>query len=599
MFLPWSFFHLNLFYLALDLLVAAALSAALTHIARRHGGHAQSVRWIQQAGYMEMFAALKNLGREGKWRLFSGLLVTLAGSLALVGILVGSKTFSDIATQEGNIRQEVVASRQFVVSDVFTTIPTWTFPVGYEASTKDALAVAVNSSKIIPRPDPTKRYNPRLSESEYEVVCDQFDLRTHVDQDQFVVRNNGCATVLFNSTSSIDPDLTRSYIVQKSKGRAKVVMYGVTDARFDIIASTVLDINVHSQVIYLGQKCTTYNYNSMVINATKAGITSSPITTLTKCLLSSGDVAILSSTVIRFLAPQPQQFLSIATSIFGTQDELVAGLQDSINNGTLSNLPADIREEELVMEVKVAGTEATALICIGSRRGETEVPHITCSYTITNVLIVKLPPMNPDIAARLTNKGLSPMLTGVTNAMFLYHLPMISQKRPSFAFSKIFNASSEAVNYFADLGHNFVMDWDGSMLYVTFDTVEIVKGYEIPAWLFYSMIGVMVACMVFWSFTKFWIEDRYKDSLYFAVSKELTAGQPDIAPRLHQFNPDTLEFEGRRIVSTKRAHVPKEKKEGEVMEEEKEEEAAVYQQLIVGSYDPLLTTTKECSKALC
>ncbi|MFI4959590.1 MAG: hypothetical protein ACHP7C_10600, partial [Lysobacterales bacterium] len=53
------------------------------------------------------------------------------------------------------------------------------------------------------------------------------------------------ATVLFNSTSSIDPDLTRSYIIQKSKGRAKVVMHGVTDARFDVIDSSVADINVH------------------------------------------------------------------------------------------------------------------------------------------------------------------------------------------------------------------------------------------------------------------------------------------------------------------------------------------------------------------
>ncbi|KFH73939.1 hypothetical protein MVEG_01152 [Podila verticillata NRRL 6337] len=598
MFRPWSFFHLNLFYLALDVLVAAALSAALTHIARRHRGHAQSIRWIQQAGYMEMFTALKTSGREGKWRLFFGLLVTLAGSLALVGILVGSKTFAEIATEEGIVRQEVVASRQFVVFDIFTTIPTWYFPVGYETSIRDALAVAVNSSKSIPQPDPTKRYSPRLSKPEYEVVCDQFDLRAHQDQDRFVVPNDGCATVLINSTSSIEPDLTRSYIIQKSKGRAKVVMHGVTDARFERIDSSVLDITVHSQVIYLGQKCTTYNYNFMVINATKAGITSSPTTTLTKCLLSSGDVAILSSTVIRFLAPEHQQFLSIATSIFGTQDELVAGLQDSINNGTLTNLPADIREQELVMEVKIAGTEATALICIGSRWGETEVPHITCSYVITSVLIVKFPPMNPHIAVLLTNKGLNPMFTGVTNTMLLYHFPMVSEKKPSFAFSKIFNASSEAASYFADLGHNFVMDWDASMLYVTFDTVEIIKGYEIPAWLFYSMIGVMVACVVFWGFTKFWIEDWYKDSLYFAVSKELTANQADIAPRLHQFNPDTLEFEGRRIVSAKGAQVPKEKVEREG-EEEKEEETTVYQQLIVGSYDPLLATTKECSKALC
>ncbi|KAG0375888.1 hypothetical protein BGX24_008549 [Mortierella sp. AD032] len=431
---------------------------------------------------------------------------------------------------------------------------------------KDALGVAMNSTKSIPQPDPTKRYKPRPSK--YEV-------------DPFLVPNNGCATVLFNASSSIDPDLTRSYIIQKSKGRAKVVMHGRQDPKFERINSTVVDINVYSRVTYLDQICVTYNYNFMVVNATKAGITSSPTTSLTKCLFNSGETAILSSTVIRFLAPEHQQFHSIATSIFGSQDELVTGLQDSINDGTLTNLPADPREQVLVMEFKIEGAEATALICTGSRWGETEVPHITCAYTITNVLIVKFPPMNPDIAALLTNKGLNPMFTNITNAMFLYHLPMVSEKKPSFIFPKILNASSEAANYFATLGHNFIMDWDGSMLYVTFDTAEIIKGYEIPAWLFYSMIGVMVACVVFWGGTEFWVENRYKDSLYFAVSKELTVGQADVVPRLHRFNPHTLEFEGRRIVSTQVAQV--------LEEEEKEEESAVYQQLTTGSHDPLFS----------
>ncbi|KAG0280096.1 hypothetical protein BGZ95_011320 [Linnemannia exigua] len=563
MFRPWSFFHLNLFYLALDLLVAAALSAALTHIARRHGGHAQSIRWIQQAGYFEMVNALRNSGSWGEWRPFFGLLATLAGSLALVGILVGSKTFAEIATQEGIVRQEVVASRQFVVFDIFTSIQTWYVPVGHETRMEDALDVALNSTKSIPRPDPTKRYKPRPSK--YEVVCDQFDLRTHLE-DPFLVPNNGCATVLFNSTSSINPDLTRSYIIQKSKGRAKVVMHGKVDPSFDRINSTVLDINVFSRVTHLGQKCLTYNYNFM-------------------CLFDSGEAAILSSTVIRFLAPEHQQFLPIATSIFGSQDELVAGLQDSLNNGTLRNLPADIREQVLVMEVKIAGSEATALICTISRWRKTEVPHITCAYTITNVLVVKFPPMNPDIAALLTNKGLNPMITNLTNAMLLYHLPMVSEKKPSFTFPKILNASSEAAHYFAHLGHNFVMDWDGSMLYVTFDATEIVKGYEIPAWLFYSMIGVMVTCVVFWGVTEVLVEDRYRDSLYFAVSKDLTAGQADVSPRLHRFNPDTLEFEGRRIVSTKGAQALEE-------EEEKEEAKTPYQQLTARSHDPLLARAK-------
>ncbi|KAF9135012.1 hypothetical protein BGW39_005104 [Mortierella sp. 14UC] len=567
MFLPWSFFFLNFFYLILDLLVAASFAAALAHIARRHGGYAQSIRWIQQAGHLEMFTALKGSWGNVDHKPLLGLLGTLAASFVLIAILVGSKLFAEITTQEGIVRQEVVASKQVVIYDITTMLPAWYIPIDYGSSMEEALAVAINGTRSIPQASPTKRYSPRRSE--YEIVCDRFDFRAHKEE-PFLVPNNGCATVRFNSTSSIRPDLARSHIVQKSNGRAKVVMYGA--ARFDVVDAAVSDISVHSLVTYNNQTCIIYDSQPEFISASKVGITSSPTTILTKCLLNSGETVILSSTTIRFIAPQHQQFHSIATSMFGDQDELVSGMQDSINDGTLTNLPADIREQVLVMEMKTAGTEVTALICEASRWGQTNVPHIMCAYIVTSVLIAKFQPMNPDIAALLTNKGLNPKVAIITKVMHLYHLPKVSKNKPSFPFPQILNASFAATRYFASLGHNFVLDWDGSMLYVTFDTVEIVKGYEIPAGLFYSMVAVMIASAIFSIATEVLVEGRFNRSLYFAVSKELAAGQDGIAPRLHRFNPDTLEFEGRRIVSTEKAQVP----EKEI--EEGEEKSVVFRQ---------------------
>ncbi|KAF9207322.1 hypothetical protein BGZ59_011199 [Podila verticillata] len=84
------------------------------------------------------------------------------------------------------------------------------------------------------------------------------------------------------------------------------------------------------------------------------------------------------------------------------------------------------------------------------------------------------------------------------------------------------------------------------MLYIVFDTVETLKGYEIPRWLFISVVGVMVACFVFWVATEFLVESRYRESLYMTVSRELNGGRDGAKPRLHRFDPKTLEFEGQR-----------------------------------------------------
>ncbi|KAF9090251.1 hypothetical protein BGX29_011573 [Mortierella sp. GBA35] len=151
-------------------------------------------------------------------------------------------------------------------------------------------------------------------------------------------------------------------------------------------------------------------------------------------------------------------------------------MEESVNNGTLSNLPVDRQEQAIVMEVKVSGTKVTALLSMGSRQEVGEVPHIACAYTITSALIVKSRPLNPDIAYRLANKGLNPKDSDITAMMILYHLPFVSKAKPSFPISKILNASSVATDYLASLGPNFILDWDEAMLYIAFDTVDIING---------------------------------------------------------------------------------------------------------------------------
>ncbi|KAG0223030.1 hypothetical protein BGW42_006163 [Actinomortierella wolfii] len=231
-------------------------------------------------------------------------------------------------------------------------------------------------------------------------------------------------------------------------------------------------------------------------------------------------------------------------------NELVNGMQESAKNSTLTTLPEIADEEVVVTEVKMTDTEVTALTCLWSRRSVGEVPHISCVYGVIDALIIRPQPMRTDIAQRLVNKGLNPKWTNVTTLVTLHHDPHVSKNTLSFNIPKILNESASVTRYFASLGNNFIMDWDGSTLYVVFDTVEILKGYEIPRWLFFTMIGVSVICIFSWFAAKLLIDERYWDSLYMTLSRELRGNRNDDKPCLHHFDPETFNFDGRyRLVA--------------------------------------------------
>jgi hypothetical protein len=322
--------------------------------------------------------------------------------------------------------------------------------------------------------------------------------------------------------------------------------------------------------------CATTDMTIGYFNITKVGFTVHPSTVLTKCQLLSRQVVSLSTTAIRFAVPNRQMFHSIATSIFGDQDELVSAMHESVNNGTLTDFLVDELERMVVMEVKIVGTQATALICVGSKQPGSAIPQINCAYIITNTLITKPRPLNPDIVQIVPNNTLFTNIPTARVMMTLTHFPLVSENTSSFALSKIFNASAVAVTYLANLGRNFMMDWEGSMLYIAYDTVDIIEGYDAPDFVIFMMCAVTIACFLFWAATEYWVEDQYKRSLYWLVSKSLVSSEGNGGPPLlHPFDTETLEFNGRRIVSTKDLR-------------DSEEEAVVYGQSISGSQDPLV-----------
>ncbi|KAG0327031.1 hypothetical protein BGZ99_008481 [Dissophora globulifera] len=423
-----------------------------------------------------------------------------------------------------------------------------------------------------PRASPTKRYQPQVSD--YEVACDRLNVRVY--DRSFFLPNDGCATFDIYPSSNFDVNTTTSYIIQISKGRAKVVLPSRTEVD-ETSPGMLIDTIILTRVEYEDQyNCTTLDFANNLFNATRVAFIASPSTVLTKCQLPSGELVSLSATGIHFSVPNRQMFYSIATSIFGDQDELILAMQESVNNGTLTDLLVDELDRMAVMEAKVVGTQVTTLICIGSKQPGSVVPQINCAYTIANTLITKPRPLNPDIAQIVSNKNLSTDSPMASIMMTLTHLPLVSESTSSYALSKILNASAIAVTYLANLGQNVIMDWDSSTIFVAYDTFDIVEGYDVPGWVFFLMCATVIVCLLFCAVTEWRVEGRYKRSLYWLVSKSLsrTEGNGDL-PLLYPFDPETLEFCGRRIVSTKDPR-------------DSENEPAVYEQSGPGSQDPLL-----------
>lgn len=553
MFLPWSFFTLNFFYLVLDVLVATSFAAALSHIARRNGNHAQSIRWIKQAGSLEMFKALWTSFGKVTGRYWLALFATFIGGYALTGIVVGAKSAAEFTTAEGNPAVEVRVSKHFIAANDVMTLQSWSTPVAYNTSMEDALARALNSTKVNPQASPTKRYRPHLSD--YDLACDRLDARVSTDNDvsidsgDFNLPNDGCATLTLMPWTSEYPTNATGYIIQESKGRAKVIVQAQAEEHGQAEDTVVFGVSVLSRVTYLGQECITADTNLNFIDTKRIGLIASPTTVLTKCLLSSGEMVSLSLTSIPFSVPTQKEFHAVASSIFKDQDELVSSMQESVNNGTLTNLPAGPHHQIDVIEINVVGTEVRALVCRGSRLRTTDPVHISCTYTTASALITKPRPVNPDILLKQPGNITSPPDPKPQWMFSFYHLPMVSTDEPSFAISKIIAASKVAAAYFASLGPNFILDWEKSTLYVAYDRVDIIKGYEIPRWLFWTMVGVMVGSLAFWGATEYSVDAKYRRSLYFVVSKKLTDGEANTKPRLHQFDTNTHEFEGRRIIS--------------------------------------------------
>ncbi|KAI1286128.1 hypothetical protein EDD11_000591, partial [Mortierella claussenii] len=89
MFLPFSFLTITILLALFQALLVCTVGAALSIYSRYGGDYANSIRWVRQGGYLEMYSTLVNsrdiIPRSTKLILVTTILASLAAGVADIG----------------------------------------------------------------------------------------------------------------------------------------------------------------------------------------------------------------------------------------------------------------------------------------------------------------------------------------------------------------------------------------------------------------------------------------------------------------------------------------------------------------------------------
>ncbi|KAG0356059.1 hypothetical protein BGZ54_000854 [Gamsiella multidivaricata] len=285
--------------------------------------------------------------------------------------------------------------------------------------------------------------------------------------------------------------------------------------------------------------CGTPGSSSVSMRGIVTGISSFPRTIITKCLLPTGKVRVVSETSTRFSMTSYKLFPNAILKAFREPDELMQAMGSSIRNTTFPNStffvdPSFYADSVLLSEVRVRNSTVDVIACNSYSTAFYNVSSIamTCIYTTVETLFLKPQEINPAITTALRGKPL-PMYHNVSLSMAITHIVAKDESGVGpIGISTLQNATASAARYMASLGQNFLEDYDEGVLYVIYDVVDTLAGFDIPDWLMGCMFAAMVFCLCFWALTEYFLDVLYTGSLYRVISARFipspTSGTPII-----------------------------------------------------------------------
>ncbi|KAF9994683.1 hypothetical protein BGZ80_007748, partial [Entomortierella chlamydospora] len=377
-----------------------------------------------------------------------------------------------------------------------------------------------------------QRYTPKSYP--YVTGCDSMnlDLLLNADSDLTFPISGGCATAGIAFSSNFIPNISTVRVANTSENRLSITVDG-TNATPDILSM----ISPAPFLIKDGFMCGTADDSIDVFIPTNR-LTSLPQTLVTKCVLPSGEVRVISLSTIKFSPTGPEVFRAVTETILDGYDELLQAMEFALGNAAYASTCT------MFLEVKSNNSSIDAVSCYSLKSQLLNTNGLSCVYFNINMLILEQQEISLDITNAREGMPLQ-LQPNITLAMAIRHVPKISltalERTP---ISMMKGASLAAAQYMASLGQNVYADYLEEQLYVVFDVADIEEGLLIPDWLVAVVCTLTGLCFLLWGWTKKYLDIVYTSSLYGIVSKSIK-GESHVIMR-SKINP--LQVDDRHIV---------------------------------------------------
>ncbi|KAK5809556.1 hypothetical protein F5H01DRAFT_395263, partial [Linnemannia elongata] len=533
MFLPWTPFVLNIVLAIFQLLLTGAVDAILAIYSRFGGDYANSIRWTCQGGYPEMLNSLYNSWKSVPKSIKVAMVFTILASLVASLADKGAVYFIVPSVRPIVADSVVVKSPQFSMSGYDNSFAGWSGSIHHGTDIVDAMAKMINDAKNTSEVVNGRLYTPRTSK--YEIACDHFDLDAIDVNRKRLIFNSGCAVAEYSILGVFDPDFSKAKVVPVSKGRWSIRVPATSPSMFST-AFTRPGIGVGTRI------CSLDGDPLKVAYRLKPGLAALPRTTVTKCVYPTGEISVLSASVVPFSFSTVKNFRSVSTTVFGEYGDLFQAMEKSINNTTATS------NSTVFVELKVHNSFIESVVCYSFEYPTSGAISMCCIYNNVNMFIMGQQEINTLIMKAYGSKPF-PYPPNSSIAMTIEHTLALHNGVPQpVLMSTMKNATYEAANYMASLGQNFYPDFAEEQLYILFDTIDLQQGFNIPNWLLISVAVTMAVCLCLWAMRNVLLDDRYTSSLYKVVSMQLSCQIEIPAPMLIRSKYEPFEFENIPVV---------------------------------------------------
>jgi len=538
---PISIFILNVLLAVFRSILLAAVGACFVIYSKYGGPYANSVRWIQHAGFLKMIRTFRHTRKyessSAKVALVVAFLATIVASFLDKGIAHFIKP--SLYIDQSYARTRVITTNQSAPEYFHRIFAGWSTAHSIDDNITYTMT-SMLSSAVDTNAIGDEIYSPVISP--YTIRCTRFNLSL----EDVELTNNGCVglNIHFHGNTS----LGQHSKISSSPDRWSILLS--SNIQPYSIRLTPLTPIVNMTSSHPSTKPYCVGVESFRIrpfgglgaadyNITDCGLTSFPTTTTTKCIHETGDITVISITTTRFTFPDGVFDLSNAKKRFADQsNDLLRSMQETFKNKTIapSNTPV-----ELWVEIRAMDPSIEVLACSLDYKLHGEDQMLECVYANINAMVVRQP-LNSHILTKLGKDSFGEPPLFSTYMTMEYVVNTKNGETSPISLEGLSSNVAEVSEYMARLGSNVYADFDGGKLYIEYDVSDKKLGYEIPLWIL-LLIGVLLIASILVLLVATRVGSPYNSSLYSVIVKQVPSEGDKSTSRLVmvKFNPLTFD----------------------------------------------------------